>query len=947
MSVAPLAAQEQEDKALHVFHKDRTYEILPINADTRIEFDSTPYIGESANGQIMPGDTVIMRGGMGVSDYLYLKSNRPIEVKTSADWLFAHTLINNNLSSQEEKLVRLWTKPNFTGKSRSAKVTVTAEGVSASYHVVQIADKFSFATDEYYNGGKWDGPTSLTENYEYDNYYYYSRDWLGKNEYTTNRVSIGVVPCYDVTLQSYPIWMDLNYFVTMDSQNDTTNYQALYEEVEKLSDKDPGRMLGSYSSYAGFTLTPHFGTSEKKGNVVFSNKDGETAVASVKHHAISMDKLYDNWYSYDWAGTNSINAHMIQGFRGVMMLSNMMSNDMSLYMSSDPWKYDHNIDYYGEQYIRSSGLWTFFYNIIGEANFIISSGVTAVDKTNVLPILAQCYALRGISYFYLAQFFQHTYATSQDEPCVPIVLSDYETSIYSRATVKQVFDQAEADLLNAEKMLEGWQRSSKNEINKEVVQGMLSRLYLVECEWAKAAEKARAARQNYTLMTFQEAYDANYQDIENCEVLWGQDVTTENTDFYASFQSWLCAQSTGYGGQVGAFQLIDAKLYNSIPASDVRKDLFYQVHTQYDSWTIPPYANKKFKQVNDFLGDVIYMRASELYLTEIEALIMAGKQAEADALFQQFIQNRNTSFDGNVTKAEIRKQRRIELWGEGFSYFDHRRWQMDLDRNYEGNNEAAGNEPQNIAWNEARWRFQLPKSAFGVVDDLTAEHQNNLEAQPQSLLLPMNQPDPEEVEPVRDMVYNFDFSSVASIESLFSSRHRLAASHESAESFMVGDMSKLVGEGFCGLVSSPFDSKVLFTQLSASLRTNSVHNIAGAKLDFDGMKHPQIEINAIQMQHFFGMKDYPGHFEVYVSENEITSVDELNAATYIGTSKENSAYNNYMESISEFPLLFDIPTKYHGKECYVYISNKSCYNSTDYDPNLGVLIIGMKIHYAK
>lgn len=947
IGVAPLTAQLQDDQSIHVFSKNGVYDLLPFTEDTRIEFESRPYLNGSNEGFYLPGDTIVVCDGLNTSTSIGLLSNRALSVSANADWLFGHVVKQPYASTQEQKLIAFWTKPNFTGKPRTAVLSVTnEEGQSAQYVVTQVANKFSFSSEEYYNGGTWDGPATLTEEYNYENYNYYYRNWLGQNDYNL-QYRYYVLPSYGVALTSYPEWLTLKNFFSYDRQNDTIDYQDLYEEVNKDPYNKLSLLYGKSATNAEFDLSPNLGAAERTGEIVFTNTDGQQAVVTLKQAKMTLDKLYNNWYCVDRSGTSSIISHMSQGFGGIMMLSNITSNDMSLYMGGDPWAFDHQIDYGGERYVRSSYLWNFFYSIIGEANYIITNAATSPDKAKAQPIIAQCYALRAISYFYLAQFFQHTYLTAQDEPCVPLVLSDYETSIYSRATVKQVYAQIVADLLLAEKMLDGWQRASKDEINQEVVQGFLSRVYLVMGEWTKAADKARAARSAYRLMTLQEALESDYQDINNPEVLWGHDVTADNSLIYASFQSWLSAQSQGYGGSVGALQLIDAKLYKSIPQTDVRKSLFYASDTHDFGNFIPAYANKKFKYVSDFLGDVIYMRASELYLTEIEALNLAGRQAEAEAVFSEFIDNRNASFSGALTKSEIRKQRRIELWGEGFSYFDHRRWQMNLDKNYEGNNENPENEIPNIDWNDARWRFQLPLSVLDDVDALTAEHQNTMDRQPDSLLLDINIPEPEDVAPERNATYAFDFSSVEAINAAFSYRAMLGASHTSAQPFTTNDISTLFGQGVCALVSSPFDHEVLFTQLSGRLVTNSVHNVVGTKVQLADMRYPRVEIDAYQMQALFGMVDYPGHFDVYVSETEINTLDDLLKATHVASSKDCADYVNNYSTSSESPVAFDIPQEFCDKECYIYISNKACYNITDYEPNLGVLILDMRILYAK
>ncbi|MEE0804809.1 MAG: RagB/SusD family nutrient uptake outer membrane protein [Prevotellamassilia sp.] len=469
---------------------------------------------------------------------------------------------------------------------------------------------------------------------------------------------------------------------------------------------------------------------------VFSKKNGyktlpitqNTLIEFLTDEPLDADfKLNELYRILNYSSTvnlsNSIQSHMTCGLGGIMMLSNNTSNDVSHYFKGgDPWHFDKQLEYYGQDYIRASGIWNLFYNVINSANEVI----TLEEEENHSEVnnaaIGQSLALRALSYFYLAQFYQHTYITSQDMPCVPLMLTASEDSIQGRATVEQVYEQIVEDLRSAIDLLDGWQRESKMQIDKQVAQGILARVYLVMHKWNEAIEMAQAAREGYPLMTAEEAYQFNYQDISNQEVIWGVDITSQTSMIYASFQSWMCAQYYGYGGQVGAFQLIDAKLYNSIPNNDARKYLYVAPGDEYpcEGWKIPPYGNLKFKieGAEDFLGDVIYMRSSEMYLTEAEALVCLGRADEANAVLSEFMSNRILEGEWGIKRATIevvQNQRRVELWGEGFSYFDHRRWQMDMNRDYEGTNESPSTWPTHfengyVPWWHYSWRFQLPKS---------------------------------------------------------------------------------------------------------------------------------------------------------------------------------------------------------------------------------------------
>lgn len=461
--------------------------------------------------------------------------------------------------------------------------------------------------------------------------------------------------------------------------------------------------------------------------------------------AAQLDGVYGLLNRTSGVNSDDINSHMSVGLPGIQMLSNNMSNDISLSMDGDPWHFDKQLEYYGEQYVRSGWPWRVFYTVISAANDMIPTAEVATNTLAGRGALGQALALRAFSYFNLAQFYQDTYVTSKKKPCVILRLSQNETSNTTvRATVEQVYAQIEKDLLRAIELLEGWTRDSKSQIDQSVAQGMLSRVYLTMHKWSKAIELAQAARVAYPLMNANAAYSYNYQDVTNSEVMWGVDITTSTSMIYASFQSWMCAQGYGYGGQVGAIQLIDAKLYNSIPDNSIHKLLFVGPDQIYpcDGWDIPAYGNLKFKLkgAEEWLGDNIYMRSAEMYLTEAEALVRLGRVDEAFNVLRQYMDNRLYDHDGDgkilweestATIELVQNLRRVELWGEGHSYFDHRRWQFDMDRGYEGSNEnrtawpiQPGYSKGFVPWYHFAWRFQLPLKEYQENPELHPDSQN-------------------------------------------------------------------------------------------------------------------------------------------------------------------------------------------------------------------------------
>lgn len=459
-----------------------------------------------------------------------------------------------------------------------------------------------------------------------------------------------------------------------------------------------------------------------------AEKDAEAVLAP------QLNGIYTNWNFRAAIASNDINSHISRGMGGIMLLSDMMSNDISLVRNS-VWLYDHTLDYTGESYVRARWPWLFFYTVIKNSNELISVVDDNTTSAKAKAAKAQALAFRGISYAYLAAFYQKAYTDPAVDPtkalAVPVLLaSNEEGSIQSRATLARVYEQAENDLLRAINLFGDFTRTDATQINAQVAQGLLSRVYLAMGRWDDAAKMANAARQGYKLMDAEETADFNYQSLNNPEVMWGLKSTKETTLMFASFQSWRSADDVGYAGQVGLFQLIDAALYKNLGDDDARKELFVAPGTTAKatvggtSWTIPAYGNRKFKRVAEWLGDVIYLRASEMYLTEAEALAHAGRSAEALAVMKEFMAQRDPSWNASaVTVDDIYTQRRLELWGEGFGFFDCKRLQKDLVRKYEGSNELQSLQV-NIPYNDQRWVYQLPLSEIQNNNEISEDDQN-------------------------------------------------------------------------------------------------------------------------------------------------------------------------------------------------------------------------------
>jgi hypothetical protein len=185
-----------------------------------------------------------------------------------------------------------------------------------------------------------------------------------------------------------------------------------------------------------------------------------------------------------------------------------------------------------------------------------------------------------------------------------------------------------------------------------------------------------------------------FSSISNPEWMWGSIIPAAEATIYASFFSHIDPNVGGYAA-LGQQKKITKDLYDQIPTGDVRKTVFRTPGT--GTTTIPDYCQIKHQVPdlsNRWQADYLYMRASEMYLIEAEALARQGNDAGARTVLEALVKVRNPAYSagtraGAALVAEVLLQRRIELWGEGFGLLDIKRLKLGLNRPTGAGNHGA------------------------------------------------------------------------------------------------------------------------------------------------------------------------------------------------------------------------------------------------------------------
>lgn len=403
---------------------------------------------------------------------------------------------------------------------------------------------------------------------------------------------------------------------------------------------------------------------------------------------------------------------------------------------------------YANPYIRYAAP----YNTIASANAIINSYPSDTQEMEIRHKLAQARAVRAFAYLNLVPYFQFGYAAGgEDKPCVPIVTektTDFTNN--PRASVAEVYSLIIEDLTYAIGNLEDYIRTDKARIDIQTAYGLRARAYLNMQEWALAAADAAKAAEGYIPASIEEVSRPSFMDISEHNWIWGYDMTTDiaMSSPYATSSAWIRSFSgDGYSAGTQVYSCINKILYDKIPSSDVRKGWWVEQDLgspllEYVTWNgvsgnavgplaidnvkMPflPYTNVKFGMYtvggtsND--EDWPFMRVEEMILIQAEGLARSGAEGAARDLLENFVKNyRDPSYSaaasGRSLTDEIWFQRRVELWGEGFSNSDTRRLNKPLVRFHDG---AESNVPAafrfNMTADDGWWLMRFTSSELNT-----------------------------------------------------------------------------------------------------------------------------------------------------------------------------------------------------------------------------------------
>ena len=366
--------------------------------------------------------------------------------------------------------------------------------------------------------------------------------------------------------------------------------------------------------------------------------------------------------------------------------------------------------------------WFYYYMMITNANEIIMNIDNAEGPQQEKDFIkAQALTFRAYAYTMLVQLYCYRWVDSQNGTLVSLNnglikrteenISEKDVPLSSSGEIyKLIYD----DLGKAVELFtsSGLDRD-KDDVwlpNIDVANATWARAALSRNDYQTAAEKAALAMKNYPLMTNTE-YQAGFFE-PNQEWIFGSFGGAEENLYYYSYQAQV-GYNAGSSRVRGYPSCISRELYDKIPESDIRKGMFLRPNSTDDynksngEITNKELANEykakyqgitsahKLAAYNQFkvgvagtpgIGYLNHFRSAEMLLIIAESKYFLKDENGARTALNQLTKESgrdpdyNCSATGEALLKEIKTYRAIELFLEGFDWFDKKRWNEPITR---------------------------------------------------------------------------------------------------------------------------------------------------------------------------------------------------------------------------------------------------------------------------
>lgn len=368
------------------------------------------------------------------------------------------------------------------------------------------------------------------------------------------------------------------------------------------------------------------------------------------------------------------------------------------YRGDTQWNYTAN---------STSSLWAYAYYTITWADNILANveGKTEADVTQQDwdNLKAEALFMRALCHFDLVITYAQPYTTQPESLGVPVILKT-ENGLPARNTVKEVYDQVVADLLEAESLIaDDFTRAGATDpramVSKQAIQALLSRVYLYMAQWQNAADYATKVINSgkYNIVSgddYLSMWSASVSPARG-EVIFGVFGSKKNSYWDDSgwpHLSWILAID-GYGDVCAT-----SDLYDMYEDGDIRQQLFTKNGN--DNMVLK-YSGKEGGSPRE--TNIPILRISEMYLNRAEAISNGASVSGVTALsdLKAIADKRNATVPGQYN---VFDERRKELAFEGHIVYDYARSNKNLVRT-----DFDGVVNKDIAAGDYKWAMPIPK----------------------------------------------------------------------------------------------------------------------------------------------------------------------------------------------------------------------------------------------
>ena len=473
--------------------------------------------------------------------------------------------------------------------------------------------------------------------------------------------------------------------------------------------------------------------------------------------------------------------HVDFGIPSIHIMTECMLEDFVICGESNYFQYNSyamNLQM-GETGSYPSYFWIVYYQGVRSANEIIARMDYETEDPQEKSWLAQALAYRAMFYLDLARLYepkQNQYVPIDNAllgltvPLVTEKMTPQQATNNPRADREDMYEYILTDLKAAEKLMaEAAAAGIPQSVTKPSIYGiygLLARTYIEMGAWgnhdeayAEVIKYADKVIPEFTPLTESQWHDPStgFNKVSsNSAWVWGLSLDSSMTNNLFNFTAMMSIEAR-FGYAQFTCPGISALLYSKISDADFRKSTWFKQGsgltylysgTLEDAQTTKYYAlnyeSHKFRPAQgnctDYsvgvAADHPLMRVEEMYFLKMEALAKTNVSAAASLLedFLNTYRYKDGSYVCNATDyasfiEEMMVHKRIEFWGEGVLFYDYKRLDMGITRDYVGS--VASNFPAdesryliNTTGRSPQWNICIPLSEMQTNTGIGSDNNN-------------------------------------------------------------------------------------------------------------------------------------------------------------------------------------------------------------------------------